>query len=54
MERQLRAGGHNGGCVCESDYEMCEVLSLQSCGWEEVMGGGGGCIKCMPEVALAT
>lgn len=48
-------------CVCfdvwvrKSECAMCEVLSLQSCGWGGVGGGGdGGCIKCTPEVALAT
>lgn len=40
---------------CESACAMCEVLSLQSC--ELCVGGGSGdsgCIKCVPEVALAT
>lgn len=38
--------------VRKSECAMCEVLSLQSCVWGG--GGNGGCIKCMPEVALAT
>lgn len=38
--------------VRKSECAMCEVLSLQSCVWGG--GGNGGCIKCTPEVALAT
>ena len=40
----------------ETERAMCEVLSLQSCGLGGGVGwdGSGGCIKCMPEVALAT
>lgn len=47
-------------CGCASLSAMCEVLSLQSCVWGGGGGGGGSggfngcCIKCTPEVALAT